>query len=86
MPKRSAKKPAKQLDLPTRTSAITTPTLPMQLQLGDQFVDEEGNWEIATRPWTTHGEKIVHATVQKPGDPSTRRDKTWGAHERISRD
>jgi hypothetical protein len=26
----------------------------MQLQIGDRFTDEEGEWEIATRPWTTH--------------------------------
>jgi hypothetical protein len=27
---------------------------------------------------------MVHATVQKPGEPSTRRDKTWSAHERLA--
>jgi len=27
---------------------------------------------------------LVHAAVQKPGDPSTKRDKTWGAHERLA--
>ena len=62
----------------------TPGALPMQLQLGDRFTNEEGEWEIATRPWTTHGGKIVHATVQKPGDPSTKRDKTWGAHEQLT--
>jgi len=36
------------------------------------------------RPWTTHGGKMVHASVQKLGDPSTRRDRTWGAHERLT--
>jgi len=48
-------------------------TLPMQLQIGDRFTDEEGEWEIVTRPWTTHGGKMVHASVQKPGDPSSKR-------------
>jgi hypothetical protein len=56
----------------------------MQLQLGDRFTDEEGEWEIATRPRTTNAGKLVHASVQKPGDPSTRRDKTRGAHERLA--
>jgi len=56
----------------------------MQLQIGDRFTDEEGEWEIAMRPWTTHGGKMVHVSVQKPGDPSTKRDKTWGAHERLA--
>ena len=76
MAKRSAKKPVKQLDLRTPALATGTPTLPMQLQIGDRFTDEEGEWEIVTRPWTTHGGKIVHASVQKPGNPSTKRDKT----------
>ena len=56
----------------------------MQLHVGDRFTDEEGEWEIATRPWTTHGGKMVHASVRKPGDPSSKRDKTWGAHERLA--
>jgi hypothetical protein len=56
----------------------------MQLQPGDRFTDEEGEWEVVTRPWTTRGGKLVHATVQQPGDPSTKRDKNWGAHERVS--
>jgi hypothetical protein len=59
-------------------------TLPMQLHVGDRFTDEEGEWEIVTRPWTTHGGKMVHSSVQKPGDPSTKRDTTWGAHERLA--
>src|SRR5262245_4964704 len=76
-----AKQPEKQLDLPTPASATTTPSLPMQLHLGDRYTDEEGGWEIAMRPWTTHGGKLVHASVQKSGDRSTKRDKTW---ERMS--
>jgi hypothetical protein len=47
--------------------------------------DEDGKrWEVVTRPWTTNAGKLVHASVQKPGDPSTKRDKTWGAHERLA--
>ena len=84
MPKRPAKKPDKQLPLPTPALPTTPPVLPMQLQPGDRFTDEEGEWEIVTHPWTTHGGKIVHATVQKPGEPSTKHDKTWGAHERLA--
>ena len=84
MAKRSAEKSERQLDLPRPTPATTTLVLPNQLQPGDRFTDEEREWEIATRPWTTHGGKVVHASVQKPGDPSTKRDKTWGAHERLT--
>ena len=56
----------------------------MQLQLGNRFTDEEGAWKIVTRPWTTHGGKMVHAAVQESGDPSSKRDKTWDAHERLA--
>jgi hypothetical protein len=70
--------------VPPQAEPATRGTLPMQLHLGDRFIDEEGEWEIAGRPWTTHGGKLVHATIEKPGDPSTKRDKTWGAHERGS--
>jgi len=35
---------------PGQAKAATPATLPMQLQLGDRFTDEEGEWEIATRP------------------------------------
>jgi hypothetical protein len=52
-----------------------------QLQIGDRFTDEEREWAIATRPRTTNAGKLVHAAVQKPGDPSTKRDKT---HERLA--
>ena len=58
--------------------------LPTHLQIGDRFSDETGEWKIITRPWTTNAGKLVHAAVQKLGDPSTKGDKTWGAHERLA--
>ena len=44
---------------PKRKTPTATPqakperhgTLPMQLQLGDRFTDEEGEWEIVAHPW-----------------------------------
>ena len=51
--------------------------LPMLLQPRDRFIDEEGVWEVVNHPWSTRSGKLIHATVQKPGEPSTRRDKTW---------
>jgi hypothetical protein len=35
----------------------------MELQLGDRFTDEEGEWEIVSRPRTTNAGKLVHAAV-----------------------
>jgi hypothetical protein len=78
----SAKRVRKLVPAAQREKRAIRGTLPMQLQPGDRFTDEEGEWEIVTHPWTTRGGKLVHATVEKPGDASTRRDKHWGAHER----
>ncbi len=58
--------------------------LPMQIQLGDRFVDESGEWEIVTHPSVSHGGKALHARVQQAGDPASARDVIWAAHERIA--
>ena len=58
--------------------------LPLQLRVGDRFTDEEGEWEVTARPFTTREGKVVHATIQKPGEPASAREKTWGAHERLT--
>ena len=57
--------------------------LPLHLQVGDRFSDETGEWEIASRPYSTAGGKSVHARVRRVDQPATVRDRTWGAHERI---
>ena len=54
--------------------------LPILLQPRDRLAHAKGAWEVVNRPWSTRGGKLVHATVQKPGEPNTRRDKNWGAH------
>jgi hypothetical protein len=58
--------------------AAATRVLPMQLRIGDRFTDEGSEWEAAIRPWTTRGGKMVHATVQKPGDPRHKAGKDLG--------
>ena len=63
--------------------SATRTTRPMLLRPRDRLIDEEGVWEVINRPWSTRGGKLIHATVQKPGEPSTRRDKRWGADERL---
>jgi hypothetical protein len=65
-------------------SPATRTLLPILLRPRDRVIDEEGAWEVVNRPWSTRGGKLIHATVQKPGEPSTRRDKSWGAHQRVS--
>jgi hypothetical protein len=42
------KKPATPEPTPTRV-------LPMELKIGDRLVDETGEWEVVSRPYTTAG-------------------------------
>jgi hypothetical protein len=55
----------------------------MELRVGDRFADEAGEWEIVGRPVTKRGGKDVHAQVQRPADPASRREAIWPAHERL---
>jgi len=57
--------------------------VPMRLQVGDRITDESGEWEIASRPYSTAGGKSVSASVRRVGQPATMEDRTWVAHERI---
>ena len=65
-------------------SSSTTRVLPMQLKVGDRFVDETGEWEVTVRPYISPGGKNVHARVRRMDQPATAEDRTWGAHERIN--
>ncbi len=65
-------------------STTTERVLPMELHLGDRFVDETGEWEVTVRPYTSPGGKNVHARVRRMDQPATAEDRTWGAHERIA--
>jgi hypothetical protein len=55
----------------------------MHLQVGDRFSDETGEWEVASRPYSTAGGESVHASVRRVDQPATVEDRTWVAHERI---
>lgn len=55
------------------------PILPMQLQVGDRFTDEEGKREVISRPWVIRGGKMAHAMVQRDGDPGTMPGQTRAA-------
>ena len=50
----------------------------MQLQVGDRFTDEEGEWEIVGRPYTTAGGKNARVRVQRVGEPNNHHLQTWG--------
>lgn len=66
----------------TRPAAVAV--LPMAVQVGDRFLDEAGEWEVAGGPSTVREGHAVHVRVERPGDPGTAKDVTWPAHERVT--
>ena len=38
--------------------------LPMELQVGDRFFDETGEWEVIGRPYMSAGGKNAHVRVR----------------------
>jgi hypothetical protein len=59
-----------------------TRVLAMQLQVGDRLTDETGEWEVASRPYTTAGGKTASVRVKRVNKSETE-IRTWGAHERV---
>jgi hypothetical protein len=41
-------------------NAATASILPMDIQIGDRFTDEEGEWEVVSHPATLHGAKRAY--------------------------
>jgi len=58
--------------------------LPMQLQRGDRFRDEAGDWEVIGRPFTTAAGTNAHVRVRSVNPPGLADLRTWGAHEHIT--
>jgi len=75
---RTGKLPSRRPERPTRR------VLPMELQVGDRFEDETGEWEVVGRPFTTAGGKNAHARVRKVSQPGLTDLPTWGAHRKLS--
>jgi hypothetical protein len=57
--------------------------LPMEIQVGDRFTDQELEWEVVTHPASLHGGKSLRARIRRPGLPESEREITWSAHERV---
>ena len=74
---RTGKLPSRRPDRPTRR------VLPLDLQVGDRFADETGEWEVVGRPFTTAGGKNAHARVRKVSQPGLTDLPTWGAHKKV---
>src|SRR4029077_14523928 len=69
--------PARQIRLPSYH------VLPMHLQVGDRFSDDTGEWEVASRPYSTASGESVNVSVRRVGQPAMVEDRTWLARERI---
>ena len=82
MKRKHAKSPRPRAK-PGAVDGRTVSVLPMEIQAGDRFTDEEGEWEVVTHPATLHGAKSLRARVRRPGQPATERDVTWPAHVRV---
>jgi hypothetical protein len=63
--------------------AGTTRVLPMELQVGDQLMDETGTYQVIGRPFTTAGGKTANVRVKR-ADSGAEMVRVWGAHECIA--
>src|SRR5947209_5560135 len=70
---------------PSRPATSTTSrVLPMELQIGDRLVDENGEWEVIGPLYRSPDGKNAGARVRKVGRPDVTEIRTWGAHERLT--
>ena len=44
-----------------------------ELQIGDRLADETGEWEVASRPYTTNAGKNAHVRVRRVDQPDAPR-------------
>jgi hypothetical protein len=85
--KKRERKANGQLPLPTPRAlapASATLVLPMDLRVGDRVVDETGEWEVVSRPYTSNAGKNASGRVKKAGQAEVTEIRSWGAHERIA--
>ena len=60
-------------------SAADTKILPTELQVGDRLADEIGEWEVIAPPYNTAGGRMIHARVQRIGEPDSWQIRSWDA-------
>jgi len=70
--------------MPSPEPPGTARVLPMQLQVGDRFSDESGEWEVIGRPYTTAGGKNSHVRVQRVDKPGATESRLWGSYEKVT--
>ena len=56
----------------------------MLLRIGDRLADETGEYEVASRAYTTNAGKDVHVRVRRVDSAEVTMILTYAAHERVS--
>ena len=62
----------------------TVQVYPNQLHVGDRFTNDDGEWEVASRPVTFKQEHELRARIQRLGDPGASREMAWPMYERLA--
>lgn len=65
------------------SQAAADTKLPTELQIGDRLADATGEWEVIAAPYSTAGGRIIHARVQKVGEPDSWEIRSWDALKRV---
>ena len=65
-------------------SAADPKFLPTELQVGDRLDDDTGEWEVIAAPYSTAGGRMIHARVQRIGEPDSWQIRSWDALKPIS--
>ena len=67
------------------TPRFTTWALPpLQLRVGDRVLHANGEWEVIGGPWSMTAGETVYVFIQRSGNPGTKRELGWAAHEKIT--
>jgi hypothetical protein len=56
----------------------------MQLQVGEKFSDETGDWEVVARLYTTGGGKKTEVRVQRADKPGLTETRTRSSYEKVT--
>ena len=75
---------AKRVKKPGPPKAPELRLLPLQLQIGDRFSTERGEWRVTGRPFTTAAGKNAHARAELVKQPTVTEIFLWGAHECVA--
>jgi hypothetical protein len=57
----------------------------MELQVGDKFSDESGEWEVIACSYATVGGKGTNVPVQRVDNPGVTEARLWDSYEKVSR-